>query len=141
MIMTNMMFVVTLILNFVAALFAIVYIIVNFFKDSFSDLEDRSEDALKISRVAMIVSFVLALFTCLMSNYSDVAFAISQSATLYSVIFITWLAIALGNGLFLLFTVISKKHYKPSFSKATKKLFKITIPGAIVGLVLTWLFS
>lgn len=34
-----------------------------------------------------------------------------------------------------------QKYYKPEISRATTQLFKITLSGSIICLVLTWLFS
>lgn len=138
--MTGILFCATLILNFVGFLFAGVFLWVNI-SGGYTDLADRNASTLKISKVSMSTSIVFAFLTCLLTESSEVTEAISKSARLYSIIAITWLSVILACGITMLLTVISKRYYKPEISHQTKRLFKIALPGSILCLVLTWLFS
>ena len=138
--MTGILFCATLVLNFVGFLFAIVFLWINIF-GRYTDLADRNTSTLRISRASMIISIVFAILTCLLSESTEVTKAISRSALLCCIIAITWLVVILICGIALLINVISKKHYKPEISSATKQLFKTALPCSIICLVLTWLFS
>ena len=138
--MTGILFYCTLVLNFAGFIFAGVLLWINM-SGRYSDLTDRSANAIKIARVSMITSIVFALLTSLLSESADVAASISRTSLLYSIIAITWLAVILACGIVMLLSVISKKYYKAEVSLAVKNLFKIALPAAIVCLVLTWLFS
>lgn len=138
--MTRILFFATLGLNLAGFLFAGVFLWVNFF-GSYTDLSDRNTSALKISKVSMITSIAFAFLTCLLSETGEVTNAISQSALLYSIIAITWLIVIMACGIVMLLSVLSKKHYKPDVSRSIKQLFKIALPGSIICLILTWLFS
>lgn len=138
--MTDILFYATLVLNFAGFLFAGVFLWINI-SGRYTDLADRNASALRISRVSMITSIAFAFLTCLLTESTEVTEAISRSALLYSIVAITWLAVILVCGITMLLTVISKKYYKPEISRATKQLFKIALPGSIICLVLTWLFS
>lgn len=138
--MTGILFFATLVLNLAGFLFAGVFLWINFF-GSYTDLSDRNASALKISKVSMITSIAFAFLTCLLTEASEVTKAISQSALLYSIIAITWLVVIMACGIVMLLSVLSKKYYKPEISRSTKQLFKIALPGSIICLILTWLFS
>lgn len=138
--MTDILFCATLVLNFAGFLFAGAFLWINI-SGRYTDLADRNASTLRISRVSMITSIAFAFLTCLLTESTEVAEAISRSALLYSIIAITWIAVILACGITMLLTVISKKYYKPEISRATKQLFKIALPGSIACLVLTWLFS
>lgn len=138
--MTGILFFATLVLNLAGFLFAGVFLWINFF-GSYTDLSDRNASALKISKVSMITSIAFAFLTCLLTEASEVTKAISKSALLYSIIAITWLVVIMACGTVMLLSVLSKKYYKPEISRSTKQLFKIALPGSIICLFLTWLFS
>lgn len=138
--MTGILFGTTLVLNFSGFLFAGVFLWINI-SGLYTDLHDRMANALKISKVSMNTSIVFAFLTCLLAESTEVVEAISRSALLYSIIAITWLVVVLGCGITMLWIVISKKHYRSGINLATKQLFKVALPGAIICLVLTWLFS
>ena len=138
--MTDILFYCTLVLNFAGFLFAAVFLWINI-SGSYSDLSDRNTSALTITRVSMYISIGFAFLTCLLAENSEIAEAISKTSLLYSIIAVTWLVVIFGCGMTRLLTVMSKKYYKPDISRAAKQLFKISLPGAIICLVLTWLFS
>lgn len=138
--MTDILFYSTLVLNFSGLLFSFVYLWINVFR-KFEDTADRSSNVLTIARVSMVTSIVFAFLTCLLTDFLDIEEAISQSALLYSIIAITWLAIIAVCGITMLFTVMSKKYYKREISHAIKSLFKTALWGSIICLILTWLFS
>ena len=140
MVMSHVLFYSALVLNLAGILFSGVYLWINVAGD-FSDMGDRNANTLRITRLSMIISIVFALLTSLLSNSSDVAFAIQRSALLFAIIGITWLAVILACIVALLITLISKTAYRNTIHKATSKLFAIAIPGAVICLVLNWLFS
>ena len=138
--MTDILFYSTLVLNFSGLLFSFVYLWINVFR-KFEDTADRSSNVLTIARVSMVTSILFAFLTCLLTDFLEIEDAISRSALLYSIIAITWLAIIAVCGITMLFTVMSKKYYKREISYAIKSLFKTSLLGSIICLVLTWLFS
>ena len=137
---TNVLFYATLVLDFAGLLFAVVFLWVNL-GSGFTDLSERSASALKICKISMVVSIIFSFLTSLLSNGVEIYTAISKSSLLFSIIAITWLAVILACGIVLLFKVISKTSYRASISKAVKQLFGVALPGAIICLVLSWLFS
>lgn len=140
MFMSQVLFYTTLILNLSGLVFSGVYIWINL-AGTFSDITDRNNNILKITRLSMIISIVFALLTSLLSNSANVALAIHRSALLFAIIGISWLAVILACIVALLVTLISKTRYRSAIHKATNKLFAIAIPGAAICLVLNWLFS
>ena len=138
--MTNILFWSTIVLDFAGFLFSGIFLWNNL-STGFSDIADRNATVLRITKASMIVSIVFGLLTCLLSDAGSVEVAIEKSALLFSIIAITWLAVLVACGIAMLFTVISKTHYRSTVSKATKKLFAIALPGSIICLVLTWIFS
>ena len=138
--MTDVLFYSTLVLNFAGFIFAALYIWVNAYA-RYSDLTDRSENALQIAKVSMGISIPFAFLTCLLADSEMISEAISTASLLYFIIAITWLAVIAVCGITMLVTVISKNLYKPQIPVAIKRLFRIALPGALVSLVLTWLFS
>ena len=106
-----------------------------------SDLPGRNSSALRIARVAMIVSLVFAVLTCLLSDPSGITASISRSAMLFTVIAVTWLAVLLASGIVMLVALVSRRLYRPELSGAVRRLVFVALPGAIAGLVLMWLFS
>ena len=138
--MTDILFFATLVLNFAGLLFAGVFLFINM-SGRYTDLDDRNENTLKISKVSTITAIAFAFLTCLLADPMDVTNAISKSALLYSIIAITWLAVIIACGISMLLNIISKKYYKPEISRATKQLFKLALPGAIGCLILSWMFS
>ena len=137
---TNVLFYATLVLDFAGLLFSAVFLWINL-GGGFSDLADRNTSVLRITKISMIVSIVFGVLTCLLSDSPDVSLAIEKSALLFSIIAITWLAVILACGIAILVTVISRTRFSSSVTKSTRKLFAIALPGAIICLVLTWLFS
>lgn len=138
--MTEILFYSTLVLNFAGFIFAGVYLWINI-SGKLTDLADRSLNAIKITKVSMITSIVFSFLTCLLTESKKISEAISRSALLYSIMAITWLVVIVACGITMLVIVISKNHYNSATSCAIKKLFKISLPGVIVCLILTWLFS
>lgn len=137
--MTDILYYATLALNFSGFLFALVFIWINVF-GKYSELAERNASTLHVIRVSMITSIVFSFLTSLLTE-GDVTESIDRSAVLYTIIALTWMIVILLCGVTLLLTLLSRKLYKPAVSHAAKRLFKIAIPGAIVCLVLTWLFS
>ncbi len=136
---TDILFYSTIVLNFAGFIFACVFLWINIY-GKYTDMEDRGISTLRIARISMIISIVFAFLICLFVDSEDIFEALSNSSLLYSIIAITWLAVVLICGITMLITVVSKRLYKPSISLACKKLFKISIPGALVCLFFTWLF-
>lgn len=137
--MTIILFVATLVLNLSGVLFSGVYLWINLSR-RYTDLSDRNENVLKITRVSLVTSLAFSFLSCLLADASLIA-AFSRTVLLYSVIMITWLAVIVACGIVMLLTLISKDRYSPDVSRAVKKLFRIALPGAIFALILTWLFS
>lgn len=138
--MTDILFYSTLVLNFTGLIFGVILLWINL-ADRLPDLFDRSESAFKIAKLSMITSMAFAFLTCLLSDGVDIDEAISMSSQLYSIIAITWMAVLLICGITMLCTIVSKRFYTPDVSRTIKQLFKIALPGAIISLVLTWVFA
>ena len=139
--MTVILFCATLMLNIAGFVFAGAFLWINVSGRYSGDLSDRNNSILKIAKISMITSNVFSFLTCFLSNSEDIASAISKTSILYFIIAITWLVVILACGVTMLLTLISKTLYSRDISRATKRLFKIALIGAIVGLVLSWLFA
>lgn len=137
---TNILFYSTLVLNFAGVIFSCIYLWINL-DNSFLYLADRNAKIIKITKTSMIISIIFGFLTCLLSDSVSIEAAIEKSALLFTIISISWLVVLVGCGIVMLFTVISKTTYRESTARAIKSLFTIALPGAIICLVLTWLFS
>ena len=138
--MTMVLLIATIVLDAAGALFAGVFLWINL-TARVSDLPGRNSSALRIARVAMIVSLAFAALTCLLSDPSGITASISRSAMLFTVIAVTWLAVLLASGIVMLVALVSRRLYRPELSGAVRRLVFVALPGAITGLVLMWLFS
>ena len=138
--MTTILFISTLTLNFAGLIFAGIFLWMNYF-GGFSDLSNRNKSSLKIIKISMIISMVFAFLTCLLTESAEITEAISKTAQLYIIIAITWIAVILGCGVLMIIRTISKNPFKTELTDAIKKLFKYALIGAIIALVLAWLFS
>lgn len=138
--MSTVLFVSTMILNFAGIAFAAVYVWLNVFS-KITDLSDRNASVLKIARTSVILTLIFALLSCLLSNSGEIEAAIQRTTTLYSVIAISWLVVLLLCGIAMIFSLVSKKTFKAELAKSIKKIFVIALCGAIVAMVLSWLFS
>ncbi len=138
--MSNILFISTLALNAAGFLFSAIYLWINVF-GKFSDISDRNISILKITRVSMILSIVFSFLTSLLSNFENIEKSIEKSTTLFSIVAVTWLVVVAICGLIMLFTVVSKRFFKPGITNNVKQIFKIALPAAIITLILTWLFS
>ena len=138
--MYTVLFLSTILLAVSGVAFSFVYLWLNVFS-KYSDLAERNKNILKISQATMVLSMVFALLSCLLSNTTAIEDAISKTALQYAIIAISWLVVLLACGAALLYISISKKTFKAEVSSAIKKIFKIALPGAIVGLIFSWLFS
>ena len=138
--MTALLFVSTLTLNFAGLIFAGVFLWTNYFS-GFSDLGKRNQSSLKIIKISMIISMIFAFLNCLLSESSVISEAISKTALLYLIIAITWLVVILGCGVLMFIRTISKAPFKAELSDAIKRLFKYALIGAMIAIVLAWLFS
>ena len=138
--MSTIIYISTLVLNFAGVAFAGTYIWLNVFS-KITDLADRNTSILKITRTSMLLSMVFALLSCLLSNTSVIDAAIQRTASLYSIIAISWLVVVLVCGVSMLCAFVSKSTYKRELAGAIRKMFTVALWGAIIGLVLSWLLS
>lgn len=138
--MNTVLYLSTLLLDVSGVLFSFAFLWLNVFTD-YSDLSVRNKNILKISKSTMILSMVFALLNCLLSNTNYVEASISKTATLYTIIAISWLVVLLACVVALMYLSIIKKSFKADVSTAIKQVFKNALPGAIIGLFLSWLFS
>lgn len=139
-VMTSVLYYATIVLSSAGVLFALVYLIMNVIGKS-DDLDARNVTMLRISRVSMILSLVFALVGCLLGDASAIDKAIYKADTLYSIIAISWLGVIAACGITLLCSIVFKSSYDDEVSDPIKKLFVIALWGAIIALVLAWLFS
>ena len=141
--MTNILYYSTVILNFSGVLFSLVYLLINLSKklSEASDSAARSGSALRIVKVTKTLSLVFAFLTGLLATTSTTSKALELSATLYGLIAVSWIAVIAICGLVMLITLLSSKLKSVDISKATRLLFKSALWGAILALLLTWLFS
>lgn len=138
--MSIILFCATLMLDFAGFLFGATYIWLKVFS-SFSDAEARSTGLLKAAKTSMVLSLSFALLTSFLSSSNTVESAISRSETLLTIIAITWLIVLLACGIIILLSALSSRYFKPDSSSAIKHVFKIALPGAIIGALLAWLLS
>lgn len=138
--MSTILFIATLVLNIVGVAFSVIYIWLNAFS-KITDLADRNTSILKITKVSMSLSMVFALLSCLLSSDNVIEEAIGSTATLYSIIAISWLVVLLACGVAMLYSFVSKATFKTELLRSVKKIFVIALWGAGISMVLTWLFS
>ena len=138
--MSTIIYISTLVLNFAGVAFAGTYIWLNVFS-KITDLADRNTSILKITKTSMILSMVFSLLSCLLSNTSVIDAAIQRTTSLYSIIAISWLVVLLVCGISMLCAFVSKSTYKRELTRSIRKIFNIALWGAIISLVLSWLFS
>ncbi len=138
--MSTVLYVSTMILNFAGIAFAAVYVWLNAFS-KITDLSDRNASVLKIIRTSVILTMVFALLSCLLSNSGEIEAAIQRTTTLYTVVAIGWLVVLLLCGIAMIFSLVSRKTFKPELAKSVKKIFVIALWGSVVAMVLSWLFS
>lgn len=139
-IISSVMYYTTIVLSSAGVLFAIVYLIMNAIGKSES-LNVRNETMLSVSKTSMILSLVFAFLCCLLGDASAIEKTIYKTDTLYSIIAISWLGAIFACGVTLLCTIVFKKTYTRATAQPIKKLFIIAMWGAIIALVLAWLFS
>lgn len=138
--MSIILFISTIILNLAGVAFAATYIWLNSFS-KITDLTSRNVSILKITRTSMVLSFVFALLSCLLTNIGSVDSAINRANVLYSIIAISWLIVLLGCGIAMFVAFISKSTFKDNLLKSIKKIFVIALTGAIFGMLLAWLLE
>lgn len=138
--MSTVLYVSTMILNFAGIAFAAVYVWLNVFS-KITDLSDRNASVLKITRTSVVLTMVFTLLSCLLSNSGEIETAIQRTTTLYTVVAISWLVVLLLCGIAMIFSLVSRKTFKPELAKSVKKIFIIALWGSIVAMVLSWLFS
>lgn len=138
--MTDVLFYSTLVLNFAGFIFAVILLFINI-SGRLPELYDRTDSAVKIARLSMITSMIFAFLTSLLSEAADIDEAISMTSLLYSIIATTWLAIILVCGVIMLIALVSKRFYTADVSSTVKQLFKMSLPAAIISLVLSWMFG
>lgn len=138
--MTNVLFWTTIALDVSGIVFAAIYLLINHVS-GFSDLGDRNRSVLKTAKISMILSLVCAFLTSLLSPAEQLEFALDSSAMLFSVIAVSWVAVLLTCGILLLVSVVSKNHFRTTIGSVLSCIVKIAVPGALIGLILAWLFS
>mgnify|MGYP004688330133 CR=1 FL=1 len=138
--MSTVIYLSTILLDISGVLFSFLFLWLNAFTD-YSDLPTRNKNILKTSKTSMILSMIFALLTCLLSKSESIEESISKTATLYTIIAISWLVVLLACGIVLMYLSIIKRSFKADVSLALKQVFKNALPGAIIGLFMSWLFS
>lgn len=130
----------TWILTFVGVAFALVYLILNVFTH-IRNLPERNAAALKICKVTIVVSIVFTLCSCLLCDPSEVEVMRVFADGTFIIIALSWLAIVALCGLSMLILLIFKSKFTSDVSRAIRKIFVTAFVGAIIALLLFWLFS
>ena len=130
----------TILLDISGIAFSLLYLWLNIFS-KYTDLDERNKSILKIAKTTMVLSMIFALLSCLLANNLNVASNIARTSLLYAVIAISWLVVLLACGGAMLYRNLSKKEFSSEIGQTTKQIFVIALPGAIIGFVLSWLFS
>lgn len=138
--MSILLFISTIILNVAAIAFAGIYIWLNAFS-GFRDLGPRNASVLNTTKISMALSMVSALLSCLFTKTSAVQKAIDRATHLYTIIAVSWLVVLLACGVALAYLLVSKKTFSSEKTKSVKKIFVIALCGAVIAVVLSWLFS
>lgn len=130
----------TWILTFVGVAFALVYLILNVFTH-IRNLPERNAAALKICKVTIVMSIVFTLCSCLLCDPSEVEVMRVFADGTFIIIALSWLAIVALCGLSMLILLIFKSKFTSDVSRAIRKIFVTAFVGAIIALLLFWLFS
>ena len=138
--MSTVLYIGAMILNFTGIAFAAVYIWLNVFS-KITDLTARNTSVLKITRTSLVLTMIFGLLSCLLSDSGAIDMAIQRTATLYSTVAVSWLVMLLLCGIATIVSAVSKKPFKSELTSAVKRIFTVALWGAILGAVLSWLFS
>ena len=139
--MSIVLFISTLVSQIASIVFAATYIWLNVFSKYTSDIGSRNRSILKIITTSMILSFVFALLSCLLTSQGGAANAVGRTALLYSIIGISWLVVLLGCGISMFLSFVSESKFKEESLYSIKKVFIISIIGACLGMILAWLLG
>ena len=138
--MTIVLFWATVALNVSGILFAAIYLLINHLQ-GFDDLAARNASTLKTARISMALSLLGAFLTSLLSGVEQMQVALDASARLFSIIALSWVAMLLVCGILLLISVVSKRNFRAGTGAMLGRVVKIAVPGAVIGMLLAWLFS
>ena len=137
--MSVIMFGATAVLTLSGVCFAGLYLWLNLFS-TLPDLVERSKNALRISRVSVILSLVFAFLNSIITEMDSIE-AIGASATLFTIIAISYFVVALACGVAMIYSVTSRYAYRRGLGGVVGKLFIVSALGGAVGLVLAWLLG
>ena len=120
--------------------FSCLYLWINLFA-SLSDLAERSKNAYKIAQVSTILSLVFALLSAVITDTADVTVAIASSQLLFSIIAIGYLVVTALCGAAMVYAVLSRSSYRRGIGAVVGKIFIVSMVGASVGLLFSWLLG
>ena len=138
--MSYIMFVATVALMVSGVGFSCLYLWINLFA-SLSDLAERSKNAYKIAQVSTILSLVFALLSAVITDTADVTVAIASSQLLFSIIAIGYLVVTALCGAAMVYAVLSRSSYRRGIGVVVGKIFIVSMVGASVGLLFSWLLG
>lgn len=130
----------TYVLHFSGIAFSLVYLVINLFTHM-SDLSDRNQAILRIVKLSMGLSIGFAFASSLLSDPEFLEEALIKTTSALSVIAISWLSVLVLCGVSMLVLLLLKRRYRSATSGAIRRIFKIALIGAIIALILIWLFS
>lgn len=138
--MSDILYISTIILNYVGAVYAVVYLWLNGFS-RYRDAETRNPGLLKVTNTALTMTLIFTGVSCLLADAGSIQSAITRAGELYATVSVTHMAVILACGLVLLIVSTRRSGYKAEISAAVGKLFKIALKGALIAMVLSWLLT
>lgn len=138
--MSQIMNIASIVLNVSGILFAAAYIFINLLP-RMTDVAERNKTLTGLCNFSLYTSLTATLLACLLNNTLSVEEAIARASGTYSVISVCWMIVLALCSLALLVTLVTKKLYRREASAALQAVNKIAVKGALLGMILSWLFS
>ena len=137
--MSTIMFGATVLLILSGVCFSGLYLWLNVFS-SLPDLDERSRNALKFSRVSIGLSICFALLNAIITEKEAVE-ALALSSLLFTIVAVSCFVVALVAGVAMIFSVASRYSYRRGLGAVLGRLFATTAIGGGASLLLGWLLG
>ena len=137
--MSTIMFGATVLLILSGVCFSGLYLWLNLFS-SLPDIDERSRNALKISRVSVVLSIAFSFLNSIITDKAAEE-AIALSSLLFTIVAVSLFVVALASAVAMIYSVASRYSYRRGLGFSIGKLFVTSAVGGSVALILGWLLG
>ena len=137
--MSTIMFGATVLLILSGVCFSGLYLWLNIFS-TLPDLDERSRNALKFSRVSIGLSICFAFLNAIITE-KEALEALELSSLLFTIVAVSCFIVALVSGIAMIFSVTSRYSYRRGLGAVVGKLFATAAIGGGVALLFGWLLG